>query len=890
MSLLSSRIHVARLARGAELRFRRAPMMRVVRPLACAVAASLLVVVGRRSDVDGRAPNRSAALAGALAARGLTAAESDVVWLGSTPAGLRGALLGGQQALVRARERGEPGELYLVDARLSPDGQKLLEIQGTYNISRTTDVDEALPIVSGNRAATATAPDGIFKDIHVLDLAGRSPSVYTDFTRVQRWQTALSNLQQTGQERGVVHDLFVLDPPASDVRLTWESETKLAVLADQRRMVIDTARATVIEGQSFLRAQPEVKAAPGRLVTWAVDRVRAMPWFGEEKMQVLKAVVYMGFDYVARARAKVTHDNTAQDVATDLAGLGGGQKDVSFIDPEIGWPPLPVKPIISPALPGEGQWILLDHDPFIHMTPGVPSAFVTTFLRADKARLSTRVYVTMWDPRQIALHMQAGTVEPVSATGEAGSGEIPRTPEVLDHLVAGFNGGFQAVHGEYGMQADGVLYLPPKPYAATVLEMRDGSVAMGAWPENTEVSDDVMSFRQNLTAIVQDGRFNPWGRTWWGGTPKGWADEVHTTRSGICLTKENFVGYFWGNDLSADVLAAGMLAARCAFGLHLDMNTGHAGFEFYNVQRAEKAEPIGRALQTDWEFDGTLKSIPDMRVRSRRMVKTMGHMNFPRYIHRDERDFFYLTRRAILPGPALWKTDGEGSWRVKGLPQHGFPYAMAATSLHPDEKRADVKVRILRVDPRTVRPAGTAGANEQTVIVFNGPAHKAAGAGVWLEKGVFLAGTAPPSPDALGIALGVPASAPAAAAARVFAGVEDEEGMLVWAELAPDTKPGPDTAASVDALLKKMGCSVRVATFGDARALLGGQLDIAGEAATVPVTPDAVRLVRGAAPDAHPYFESTPIVRPSVWQPLQMQRVRYFHHKKSPSGSDAGAP
>ena len=43
---------------------------------------------------------------------------------------------------------------------------------------------------------------------------------------------------------------------------------------------------------------------------------------------------------------------------------------------------------------------------------------------------------------------------------------------------------YQATHGEFGMQADGVLYLPPKPYAATVIEMRDGTTAFAAWPPN----------------------------------------------------------------------------------------------------------------------------------------------------------------------------------------------------------------------------------------------------------------------------------------------------------------------------------------------------------------------------------------------------------------------
>ena len=180
-----------------------------------------------------------------------------------------------------------------------------------------------------------------------------------------------------------------------------------------------------------------------------------------------------------------------------------------------------MKPLVTPPLAGEGEWIALDRDPFITPNPGAPPAFVTSFIRADKGRPQTRVYVTLWDPRQIALHMQAGTVEPVSASGEAGPGVIPRAPEVMRRVVAGFNGGFQAVHGEFGMQADGVLYLPPKPYAATVLELRDGSTGFGSWPEKSDVPDEVLSYRQNLTALIDHGEFNPWKRDWWGERRKG---------------------------------------------------------------------------------------------------------------------------------------------------------------------------------------------------------------------------------------------------------------------------------------------------------------------------------------------------------------------------------
>ena len=70
----------------------------------------------------------------------------------------------------------------------------------------------------------------------------------------------------------------------------------------------------------------------------------------------------------------------------------------------------------------------LDDDPFVRTNPGAPPAFVTTFIRTDRERKYTRIYVTVWDPRQVELHMMAGTVEPVGATGEAGPGSSRARP------------------------------------------------------------------------------------------------------------------------------------------------------------------------------------------------------------------------------------------------------------------------------------------------------------------------------------------------------------------------------------------------------------------------------------------------------------------------------
>jgi len=855
------------------------------RPVPYAILLGLGVAAARTPDVPLTPPNSATALTEVLRERGLLAAADDITWVDG-PSGVLGATVGRARALVRATTKEEPADLYIVTTRLSPEGV-LLEVLGVYDLTRTSGVDEGRPVVDGPRVAYETSFGDTVTGIHTLDLRGTSSAAYADFDRVQRWQAAMTNLQQTGQESGVVHDAYALDPTARHAALKWAPGGLLEVDADGRRIDIDATKGVVVRGAGWVRAVPEERARPGNLITWSVDRVRAMPWFGDTRMQWLKAAVFTTLDLVLRLRSHVV-DTSASDVATDMGVSSRPSDVVAPADPEIGWPPAPLAPLITPALAGEGRWILLDHDPFITPGPGLPAPFVTTFVRTDRDRLDTRVYVTLWDPRQIALHMVAGTVEPVSASGEAGPGLIPRVPEVMRRLVAGFNGGFQAMHGEYGMQADGVDYLPPKPYAATVLELRDGSTGFGAWPDSATVPDEVLGFRQNLTAIVQDERWNPWGRTWWGGTPPGWQDNIHTTRTGVCLTRDHAIGYFFGADLSPEALGRGMIQAHCVFGVHLDMNPGLAGFELYDVEPEGAWKPLGRPLQADWEYEGTIRDLPDLHVRARRMTRGMAEVNFPQYIHREARDFFYLTRRALLPGqdltPRVTPADpGEGVWRVKGLPQHGFPYAVATTDLHPDPTAPKERIRVLRVDPRTVRPAGSAGTTEATPTVVTVFAGQHGPLGLWWQDGVFLTGAAP-SAYAMTVAAGVPVSVARPAAVRAVVGVEDLDGMLDWVELDTGAAPGPALLTAIDHLLASLGCSTRIALEDAGTALLGGSTDLSGSGRSPPPPPFA-RFVRAEPPSARPYFTSTPVVGPGVWQPLQSRRVRYFPKPARPSAA-----
>ncbi len=844
-------------------------------PVPWALLVGALAAGATGSPVD-RGPDLPAAIATALARSGLHANPEDVVMVDEP------SLFHTTRAVVRAWRDGEPADIYLARGHFSSQGIVLGDVS-VYDLTMTPMADEGHPSVARGRAAFVVRENGQDVGVRLLELSGELP-VDGSWTMLARTQNELTNLQQTGQRAGVESLFWAIDPPSSATAAIGDDDwVKVAMQGCSARL--PPGGGDPVGNCTPLTYRPNQKAHPGNLVTWAVDRVRSFPWFGDDRMQLLKAVSFDALDFIKRTQASVMGDHSAAEIAEDLGDVATRNPPSTFTDPETGWPPAPMEPYLRNPLEGEGQWIPLENDPFIQSAPGLPPAFVTSYIRTDRERSYTRIYVTMWDPRVVELHMVAGSVEPKGASGEAGPGLIPRTPETMKRLVGACNGGFQALHGEFGMMGDGVIYLPPKPFAATVADLQDGSTGFGSWPQDTMIPPDVTSYRQNLTVLVLDGKINPYKRGWWGGTPPDWEDRVHSTRSGLCLTKEGFVAFFYGNEIDVMPLAQAMVQARCSFGMHLDMNPGHTGLEFYKVAPTGTLPDLGRALDKKWEAEGPVEQMDGWTFRARRMVRFMGLMNFPRYIQREARDFFYMTLRPLLPGddlkPGIAQPEAdEGKWRTRGLPQHGFPYAIATTTYRPDPSRPEAEVLLLKVDPRmvTARETGATAPGGPTVVSFLNSNVEPGKPTLWMSTRAFSIGATQPGAVAL-----VSGRAPGDGAGDVTAavGVQDDEGMLVYAEVQKDRRPAAD-GAMLAGLLDKLGCSSKLllehAWSPDFSESDGGQ-GATAHAGRV------VRLVRTEAPGGRRIFQDTPITEPDVWVPLQARRIRYFKKPKSEAAS-----
>lgn len=799
----------------------------------------------------------------------LSASPSDVHWFGPASSAIHP--LRTQSAWLLAQPPNGHDDVYLVRARRSPEGA-LLEVESIHNLTRTSAVSEQRLTVRGPWAAWTTGDATHTYRVHWAD-ASQSPLEHADpLTTGQRWQWRLTWLQQTGSLNGVLERHFKLIPPAKTLELEFD-DSALLLTTERGAAEVASELHQMRRGGHLIHEQTAPLPLPGDWVTWSVDRVRALPWFGDENMQRLKAVAYHAWDWLERHFPFIS--GTPDAVITSPLDTPGTLSDtpptasVNAPSPDVpqtrkGWPPTPLRPLLSPPLPEEGQWRTFEDDPFVRSLEGFGSPLASTFLRADPNRPLTRVLITAWDPALVDLHMVSGTDEPVSATGETGSGLIPRDARTMTRLVAAFNGGFQGHHGDFGMLAEGTLYVPPKPYAATVARLRDGSIGFGTWPESGDIPDMVTSFRQNLTPLVAEKRYNPYHRSWWGGVPSGWEDTTRTVRSGLCLTESGLVAYFYASKAGPKELGQAMLATGCSYGLHLDMNQGHTGLELYHVAPAAQLPPLAMPLDSVWQTQDSVPESPELRFRGRRLFKSMQLMNFPRYIQRQTRDFFYLTLRETLPGPDLSGADAPAKpWQVATLPQQGFPPAMATNSMRPDSERPATVVQLWQVDARWV-DANAPETSESPLACFEtpNPAQKEPReTALWLGSGRFGIGKPPGQNRRL-----LRGTRQPLARARAAVGLRRDGQVLVYAEIVTGA-PDPADAETLAQALRASGASLKLYLENPWHVALAGR-DLSGHPTTLNSAQKQC-LFRSETPAFRVLFKETPIVKREHWKPLQ---------------------
>lgn len=618
----------------------------------------------------GTAPGRDVgALATALgqASHGFVDAN-DIRWQSSRGA-LVDALSGRWVVFLSGAEQGAARDVWRARVRVTPEG-RALEIIEAHNLTDTPLGDDHALVVQEDHAAFATLAFGEEQSVTVLDLAGEGEQNKAEklSDRVMSW---LTNLQRTGRGAGVARFDVTLDKPADAVGLALQKGALTIDVADEggrREARFDLAKGDLVSAPEGMHAQAAMHL-PKRFSHWAVDSVRAVSWIGPEPIAWLEEKVFALRDSAKQLAFKATSGGDEMQAAAEAQAPVLDTSEAS-ID-AAHWPPAKLTPIFKTPEAGEGEWVLPGVS-FLKRVPNTddaaPSAFYRTFVRPDEERPYAKCLLVAMDMRQLEVDMEAGTEDPQPLTGPHGPGKLPRDPAITTRIVAAFNGAFKTEHGHYGMMVKKRVLLPPQPGAATVLTTKDGRVGLGTWGANKTVTgvvglpdEDIVSFRQNLDALVDRGNLNPSGRSLWGYSAPG--KGIQTERSGICITTTGHMIYAWGDDVSATTLAKAMKMAGCEYGMHLDMNPYHTGFMFTNIEDVAKKKYKSELLSSGME-------IPKER-----------------FIEWAPKDFFYVMVKDPAP-PAL---DGGSAWKADGGTQ-------PAPSWMPGLWSTDLSVSATRVE------------------------------------------------------------------------------------------------------------------------------------------------------------------------------------------------
>jgi hypothetical protein len=267
-----------------------------------------------------------------------------------------------------------------------------------------------------------------------------------------------------------------------------------------------------------------------------------------------------------------------------------------------------VKPLIHPALPGEGVWKKAGAE-----VGARPPVLLTTF-RSDPEYPQFVAGVAWIDSARTRLEYVPGLDEPPEPLPRRGSGEVP--PVRRKDLVATFNGGFPLETSNAGLIYRGKVVETMVNGIATVIQYRDGRIDIVRWDQGAAAPPNVWFAKQNLPPIICEGKLNPnlsdgpeWGETV--------NNATRVWRSGLGVDAQGNLMYAAANYQTVESLAKVLQRAGAVRALELDINEDWTSFISYRGPGAESPSNL----------------LPEM-FRSPE-----------RYLVPDERDFFAVYLR-----------------------------------------------------------------------------------------------------------------------------------------------------------------------------------------------------------------------------------------------------
>ena len=280
---------------------------------------------------------------------------------------------------------------------------------------------------------------------------------------------------------------------------------------------------------------------------------------------------------------------------------------VSADTPAPVYRPPAIKPVIHPALAGEGVW----HAAAADAGPR-PPVLLTTF-RSESEYPRFVAGVAWIDSKQTRLVYMPGLAEPPNIS-HRGPAEVPAA--LRQRLVATFNGGFPLETSNAGLIYRGHTVAAMVDGIATLVEYRDGKVNIVRWHGGSSGGAQIWFAKQNLPPIIYEGRLNPnlSDGPEWGATVN---NAVRVWRSGLGIDSRGNLIYAAANYQTVGSLAEILRRAGAVRALELDINEDWTSFITYRQPGALDPSNL----------------LPEM------------YRSPSRYLTPDERDFFAVYSR-----------------------------------------------------------------------------------------------------------------------------------------------------------------------------------------------------------------------------------------------------
>ena len=270
--------------------------------------------------------------------------------------------------------------------------------------------------------------------------------------------------------------------------------------------------------------------------------------------------------------------------------------------------PSQIKPVISPALPGEGIW----HATFAG-GGSRPPVLITSY-RPNPNYPRIVAGIAWIDHTRTSVHLVPGLQEPAVPLPNRGPMEVP--PSMRGGLVATFNSGFKLADSNGGFAYHGHTYAPLHDGMATIVGYTSGRVSLVAWTGGPNAGSNVVFARQDLPLIVNHGHVNPnlsdgpeWGATL--------GNAILVWRSALGVDAQGNLIYAAANYQTVGSLAAIMIHAGAVRAMELDLNSYWVTFNTYSGPGGQEPSKLLEGLER-----------PSTR-----------------YLSPDDRDFFAVYRR-----------------------------------------------------------------------------------------------------------------------------------------------------------------------------------------------------------------------------------------------------